>query len=84
MAHPIAPGFVSETEIRTIATLINVNRYPTDHVLMSWDNGCRLTAGDLRRLCTTAMIGARLVDASADFAFAYGFSEAQREPAKTA
>ncbi|MDD2878342.1 MAG: hypothetical protein PHT60_13980 [Acidiphilium sp.] len=74
MPHPIAPGFVTETEIRQLATLLNANRYPDHHVLM-------ITAGDLRRFCTTAMIGARLIEASADLAFDYGFTPTRDDTA---
>lgn len=80
MPHPISPGFVTDAEIRQIATMINVNRYPDRHVMMTWGEH-RLTAGDLRRLCTTAMLGARLIEGSADFAFAYGFSPSRHDTA---
>ncbi|MEE3503752.1 hypothetical protein [Acidiphilium acidophilum] len=80
MPHPFAPGFVSETEIRHLATLLNVNSFPDHHVVLGWGEH-RLTAGDLRRLCTTAMIGARLIEGSADFAFAYGFMPPTRQTA---
>lgn len=72
MPHAIAPGFISETEIRHAANLLNINHYPDHHVVAGWGKQ-RLTAGDLRRLCITAMIGARLIECSSNLASDYGF-----------
>jgi hypothetical protein len=82
MPHPIAPGFITEAVIRHVANVLNINHYPDHYVLAGWGEK-RLTVSDIRRLCTTAIIGARLIEGSADFAFAYGFRAQTKETLPT-